>query len=104
MMIDYKGFGFVDKDHFLRWRTSFYPDEVYKLKRIVDDEQDNDSFDLIDCLYTDGDDGVLKFTSFSEVFDSYGVSVELIDCQYCDLSFKFMEKISRKMKKFNQGK
>ena len=52
----------------------------------------------------DGDDGVMKFTSFSEVFESDGVSVELVDCQYCDLSFKFMEEISRKMKKFNQGK
>ena len=44
-------------------------------------------------LYFDGDDGVVLFTSPSEIFDLKGFSTELIDCSYCDVSLKHMSEI-----------
>ena len=44
-------------------------------------------------LYFDGDDGVVLFTSPSEIFDFKGFSTELIDCSYCDVSLKHMSEI-----------
>ena len=37
----------------------------------------------------------------SEVFDEEGVSIQLLDCNYCDISFKEMSRIVRKLKKVN---
>lgn len=97
--IIYKDYGFEDKEEYQRWRVSFMPDTVYKHK-VIEDEDGVVTY-LLDCLYTDGDDGVVEFTSMSEVFDEEGVSIQLLNCNYCDISFKEMSSIARKLKKVN---
>lgn len=96
--IIYKDYGFEDKEEYQKWRVSFMPDVMYKHTSI---EEEGHVTYLLDCLYTDGDDGVMEFTSTSEVFDEEGVSIQLLDCNYCDISFKEMSSIVRKLKKVN---
>jgi len=96
--IIYKDYGFEDKEEYQRWRVSFMSAITYKHKSI---EEEGHVTHLLDCLYTDGDDGVMEFTSMCDVFDEEGVSIQLLDCNYCDISFKEMSSIVRKLKKFN---
>ena len=44
-------------------------------------------------LYFDGDDGVCMFSKPSEVFDTSGFAMQLVDCGYCDIASKDMLKI-----------
>lgn len=97
--IIYEDYGFKDKEEYQKWRVSFIPDVMYKHTSMKDEE--GDVTYLLDCVYTDGDDGVMEFTSMSEVFEGEGVSIQLLDCNYCDISFKEMSSIVRKLKKVN---
>ena len=51
-------------------------------------------------LYFDGDDGVALFKNPSEIFDTTGFSIELIDCSYCDVSLKDMSEILEVLNNF----
>ena len=44
-------------------------------------------------LYFDSDEGCCVIKHDSEVFAEEGFSIELIDCRYCDISYKDMKEI-----------
>ena len=80
--------------------------KIYKEFNLSEDEYNEHRYGLADpyfivhsepykcsVLYFDGDDGVVLFTSPSEIFDLKGFSTELIDCSYCDVSLKHMSEI-----------
>ena len=52
----------------------------------------------LNAVYTDGDDGVMLFTGYSEIFSEHGASVRLLDCNYCDILFDHMHDIMRELK------
>ena len=80
--------------------------KIYNEFDLSEDEYNEHRYGLVDpyfivhsepykcsVLYFDGDDGVVLFTSPSEIFDFKGFSTELIDCSYCDVSLKHMSEI-----------
>lgn len=44
-------------------------------------------------LYFDSDEGCCVIKHYAEVFAEEGFSIELIDCRYCDISYKDMKEI-----------
>tara|TARA_R110000787_G_scaffold222911_3_gene331390 strand:- start:240 stop:545 length:306 start_codon:yes stop_codon:yes gene_type:complete len=55
-------------------------------------------------LYFDGDGGVVIFKNPSEISDTNGFSIELINCSYCDVSFKDMSEILKILNAFPSSK
>lgn len=51
--------------------------------------------EILECsaLYFDSDDGVALIKHDCQVFDESGFSIELIDCNYCDIKYKHMQEI-----------
>lgn len=66
--------------------------------------QDTDE-DTLECkvLYFDSDDGVALIKHFSEVFDDDGFSINLIDCNYCDIRYIDMLEIINLFKEFDEA-
>jgi hypothetical protein len=56
---------------------------------IVDEADAIDSYTSVSVLYTDGDSGVMEF-SFSEIYEDKGYQIELIECQWCDITPEYM--------------
>ena len=79
-----KEFGFIDFNEIKGWSESMEPD--YKF---------SEHSEL--CLYTDGDSG-LAVLGISNVFDEFGVSIALYDCNYCDFSHKHINYIHRRLR------
>jgi NAD kinase len=52
--------------------------------------------DGIDIIYTDGDGGLMLFSSCSEIFDHEGMRVSVIG-KYCDISYAEMQTILLEM-------
>ena len=78
-------------------------DYKFKTQRELDDwcftfEEDwlvNDDADEV--LYTDGDDGLAKIM-LSECWGEDGLSIELVECGYCDFHIDSLNKIHRILK------
>ncbi len=51
--------------------------------------------EILECsaLYFDSDDGVAFIKHDCQVFDEAGFSIELIDCNYCDIKYSHMKEI-----------
>ena len=75
------------------WMQSFSEDYIIKKEIIKDGE---DVFTSVKVVYTDGDDGLMIFSSGSEIFDDDGVSVSVIG-GYCDISYETMQNIMLEM-------
>ncbi len=75
------------------WMQSFSEDWIVKKEIIRDGE---DVFNSVKVAYTDGDDGLMVFSSGSEIFDDDGVSVSVIG-GYCDISYETMQNIMLEM-------
>ena len=70
----------------MSWTHTLTPD--YKMF-ISEDE-------YLGCIYTDGDDGLMLFSSDCECFEDEGVSVQ-ISGNYCDIDFVSMHEIHTKL-------
>ena len=75
------------------WMQSFTEDYILK-KEIIEDGED--VFTSVKVAYTDGDDGLMIFSSGSEIFDDDGVSVSVIG-GYCDITYETMQNIMLEM-------
>jgi len=75
------------------WMQSFSEDWIVKKETAIDGE---DVFTSVKVAYTDGDDGLMIFSSGSEIFDDDGVSVSVIG-GYCDISYETMQNIMFEM-------
>ena len=76
---------------FLDWSQSFEED------LIVLDKFDVETGDFYKKLiYTDGDEGVMIFSSSQEGRD--GISVSLVGCSYVEISPKMMKKMLKEFK------
>lgn len=53
--------------------------------------------DIDEVLYTDGDDGLAKIR-LSECWGEDGLSIELVECKYCDFHIDSLKKIHRLLK------
>ena len=58
-------------------------------------DYDDENCGSLFVFYTDGDGGQMLFESYCEIFESEGVSMTLIDCAYCDISFDQLQDISQ---------
>ncbi len=77
------------------WMQSFSEDWIVEKETARDGE---DVFTSVKVAYTDGDDGLMIFSSGSEIFDDAGVSVSVIG-GYCDISYETMQNIMLEMEK-----
>ena len=50
-------------------------------------------------LYFDSDSGCALFSSPCEMFEEDGIKLELIDCNYCDITFSTLKVIMEKLRK-----
>ena len=75
-----KHFGFRKEYDFNIWRNTLKPDF---------------RFDGVGALlYTDGDSGAMLF-SWSEVFEEDGLSMRLVECNYCDIKLSSLKEIRK---------
>lgn len=58
----------------------------------TDEDKAVDSIASIRVLFTDGDGGAMVF-SFSEMYEDEGVQIELVACQWCDITFDYMTEV-----------
>tara|TARA_R100000231_G_scaffold95407_1_gene71573 strand:- start:1015 stop:1317 length:303 start_codon:yes stop_codon:yes gene_type:complete len=56
---------------------------------------------IYSTFYTDGDGGLMLFEGYCETFEEQGVSVRLIDCNYCDISYSQMATIMQQLEEAN---
>ena len=75
------------------WMQSFSEDYIVEKETVRDGE---DVFTSVKVAYTDGDDGLMIFSSGSEIFDDDGVSVSVIG-GYCDITYATMQNIMLEM-------
>lgn len=54
-------------------------------------------------VYTDGDGGLMLFEGYCEMFEEQGVSMRLIDCTYCDISYSLMATIMQELEEANNS-
>tara|TARA_R110002012_G_C11331014_1_gene577039 strand:+ start:264 stop:542 length:279 start_codon:yes stop_codon:yes gene_type:complete len=52
----------------------------------------------LNAVYTDGDGGVMLFEGHSEIFDEQGITVRLLGCTYCDITYDEMHDIVQELK------
>ena len=72
-------FEFSCAEEMILWANTMQPDHIMsKMKGST--------------LYTDGDSG-LALIGMSEVFDDEGISIQLINCNYCDFDFDVLNDI-----------
>ena len=58
----------------LKWKQTMQPDFIV-----------NRSGDIVQIVYTDGDDGLMIFTGACEIFDDCGIQIETIS-KWCDIA------------------
>lgn len=80
-----KDFGFRDLNHLCKF-TEYLSGAKFMIKKYDDD--------TVKVLYTDGDSGTLEF-GYSEIYDRHGYQMELIACQWCDITPEYIQKINR---------
>ena len=80
----------MTEDAFYDWQQSFKPD--YKIIKTVD----ADGWDEVNCVYTDGDGGVMLFKGFSEIFEWKGIETSCIG-SWCDLCIDTFVNIAYEM-------
>jgi hypothetical protein len=56
---------------------------------IVDEADAVESYTSVSVLYTDGDSGAMEF-SFSEIYEDKGYQIEMVGCQWCDITPEYM--------------
>ena len=94
---------FKDIGEYYSWISSLNPDYRYHSEDItweelgVDDEEKVYAYTRVSCLYTDGDGGVMFFCTNSEIFEEQGMTMELINCSWCDISYEDFEEIGQEM-------
>ena len=71
------------------WRCGFVPHTVW-----FEDEYRG----TYNAVYTDGDGGVMLFEGYSEIFDEQGITVRLLGCTYCDITYDEMHDIVQELK------
>jgi len=54
-------------------------------------------------IYMDGDGGLMLFEGYCEMFEEQGVSMRLIGCTYCDISYSLMTKIMQELEEANNS-
>lgn len=81
----------VTEDSFYDWIQSFNPD--YKIVKTVD----GDGWHEVNCVYTDGDGGVMLFKGFSEILEWKGIETSCIS-SWCDLCIDTFVRIADEMK------
>ena len=62
--------------------------------------EDEDSGTL-HAVYTDGDDGVILFQGYNEIYEYGGATLELLGCTYCGITFDDMTEIMQELRKCN---
>jgi NAD kinase len=72
-------------DELFDWMSTLRSDYIIK--------RDEDGVDII---YTDGDGGLMLFSSYCEIFEGEGMSVSVIG-KYCDISYAEMQTILLEM-------
>ncbi len=50
------------------------------------------------AVYTDGDGGAMLFEGYSEIFDEQGITVRLLGCTYCDITYDEIHDIVQELK------
>ena len=88
--VDYERFG-LTADEYDKCRFNLYLPSYHIYK-------DENEFSV---LYFDSDDGVALISSSCEMFEE-GLSIRLIDCQYCDIETKDMSVILSSIEDFNK--
>ena len=58
---------------------------------------------IYNIAYTDGDGGLMLFEGYCETFEEQGVSMRLIDCTYCDISYSLMATIMQELEEANNS-
>ena len=73
----------MTEEEFFKWIASFNP--TYRIKRGTDPAGSK----YFDCVYTDGDSGVIVFNGFTEMFEHGGMRVNPVT-PYCDMFYDSM--------------
>jgi len=55
----------------------------------VDKDDAVESYTSVGVLYTDGDGGAMEF-SFSEIYENEGYQIEMVGCQWCDITPEYI--------------
>ena len=69
----------------VRKHTDYVDDDGYP----VDEADAVESYTSVSVLYTDGDSGAMEF-SFSEMYEDEGYQIEMVGCQWCDITPEYM--------------
>ena len=94
---------FKDIGEYYRWIRAWEPDYRYHSRDItwkelgIEDKTEGYAYTRVSCLYTDGDGGVVFFCTNSEIFEENGMTMELINCSWCDISYYDIIEIGEQM-------
>jgi len=69
----------------VRKHTDYVDDDGYP----VDEADAVESYTSVSVLYTDGDSGAMEF-SFSEMYEDEGYQIEMVGCQWCDITPEYI--------------
>ena len=98
-----KNHSFKDIGEYHRWISTLEPEYRYYSRDITWKELDIDgktegyAYTYVSCLYTDGDGGVMFFCTNSEIFEEQGMTMELINCSWCDITYSDIIEIGEEM-------
>ena len=59
-------------------------------------EREDEDF-IISYIYMDGDGGAICLRGYSEMFNEHGLTMHLIECEYCELYTGMMLEISKEI-------
>jgi len=94
---------FKDIGEYYRWISTWEPDYRYYSRDItwkeldIEDKTEGYAYTRVSCLYTDGDGGVMFFCTNSEIFEENGMTMELINCSWCDITYSDIIEIGEEM-------
>jgi hypothetical protein len=58
----------------------------------------NNGYDCDGCIYTDADGGALLIKGYSEIYETEGGQIELLeDCTYCNIEYSMLKKIFKEL-------
>lgn len=93
--------GFKSIEEYCAWSRSWEPSYRYYSEdftlRDIGIQEDGFAYSYASCLYTDGDGGVMLFRTTNDVFEADGMSIQLLNCSWCDISYAIIEEINEEM-------